>query len=732
MNLEKSSFFADSINILGFQFDSQGHKPVASFAPRVENFPTPQTRKDIQKFLGVVNYYRAHIPNLADLAAPLYEALKTHQKFQWTTKHQQSFEIIRTALLERIPLHKITDSVPLQLYTDASQLAAGAVLKQTDRTIAYYSKKFTPTEQRYSTFDREALAMVASLKHFRHRLLGRRFSVYTDHKPLTYWLKRPPVSERHARWAVAVQDLNFEIVHLPGTENFTADILSRSTADNLLPLQPTVAAIALSEQQLPIQQAQTQEFIEGLKLPSHAQVKLVNGLWCETSSDTPKILLPLQYREQTIALAHNLGHTGVKRTYNTIRLSYLWPGMKGDVASYVRRCQQCQQNKPTSTPTRTPVKFPPTDRFQTVHIDLVGPLIPSRTGKTYLFTMIDRYTKWLEAIPMTSITAEACAKALYRHWIARFGIPHNIISDQGPQFESQLFNDVLSLLGISRQHTTPYHPAANGQVERSHRTLKESLRCLSSQFPDWEEALPAALLSMRNAINEAGFSPATLVYGEHLSVPASLCNPEEVLPSAPSELVQQLYNTFHTVRTVFSATQVPSTAQTHAFPHTHVWVQDPVRKHGLAPRYTGPYLVLKYQHPVVTIDKEGKEYHINRDRVKPAWLNQPMIANPTPTPTHQPPNILVRLPQHLQLPNLPQPGMREQPPLAGQPPIPARPNPGHPPQIPERGGPIPQVIPLIPQPPPEARNPRAAPQPAQAIHYSRYGRPLRPVVRYNR
>ncbi len=191
--------------------------------PKIENFPAPKNKKEVQKFIGVVNYYRLHLPNLAQIATPLYELIGQSKRFEWLEQHEAAFEKVRHMLLERLALCSIQTDEPLQLYTDASLMAVGAVLKQGNKTISYFSHRFTPTEQRYSTFDREALAMVLALKNFRHRLIGRQFTVYTDHRPLTYWLVRPPPSERHARWIIAVQDLNFAITYLPGEDNMEAD-----------------------------------------------------------------------------------------------------------------------------------------------------------------------------------------------------------------------------------------------------------------------------------------------------------------------------------------------------------------------------------------------------------------------------------------------------------------------------------------------------------------------------
>ena len=140
--------------------------------------------------------------------------------------------------------------------------------------------------------------------------------------------------------------------------------------------------------------------------------------------------------------------------------------------------------------------------------------------------MIDRFTRWMEAVPLASISAEIIAKQFFSTWVSRYGVPEAIVSDQGTQFESFIFNRMLSFLGIKRFRTTAYHPQANGLIERAHSTLKNSLRCLVGRSADWETALPVAMMAIRSAFNELNTSPALLLFGEPMSLPSSLLSNE--------------------------------------------------------------------------------------------------------------------------------------------------------------------------------------------------------------
>ena len=215
------------------------------------------------------------------------------------------------------------------------------------------------------------------------------------------------------------------------------------------------------------------------------------------------------------------------------------------------KCQRAKVQRHSTTPLSS---FPtPDSRFDVVHIDLVGPLPPSR-GFTYLLTCVDRFTRWPEAIPLTSITAEVVAQTFLTGWISRFGVPSTIVTDRGRQFESQLWTNLMSLLGSKRSRTTSYHPQTNGMVERFHRQLKAALKAQPN--PDaWMDSLPLILLGIRTALKEdLNSTTAEMVYGTTLRLPGEFFDPPSTtsLPD-PSEYLNQLRLHFRTLR------HIPST-----------------------------------------------------------------------------------------------------------------------------------------------------------------------------
>ena len=180
--------------------------------------------------------------------------------------------------------------------------------------------------------------------------------------------------------------------------------------------------------------------------------------------------------ELSLKSLHGLSHPGIRATQKLITSRFVWPGINSDVRRWARSCIQCQRAKVQRHSSAPLSSFPtPNARFDVVHIDIVGPLPPSQ-GYTYLLTCIDRYTRWPEAIPLSTITSEAVAQAFITGWISRFGVPSTIVTDRGRQFESRLWNNLMALLGTKRSRTTSYHPQANGMVERFHRQLKAALK----------------------------------------------------------------------------------------------------------------------------------------------------------------------------------------------------------------------------------------------------------------
>ena len=242
-------------------------------------------------------------------------------------------------------------------------------------------------------------------------------------------------------------------------------------------------------------------------------------LFGDTSTGKFRPIIPNSLRTTIFERMHNHSHPGIKATQKLIGERFVWPNMRRDIAEKCRTCISCQQTKITRHQV-TPLQHfrTPDARFSHVHVDIVGPL-PDSSGYKYLLTVVDRFTRWPEAIPIKDITAQSCADSFLLHWVARFGSPTIITTDRGAQFTSLLWTEMCQFLGSKICHTTAFHPAANGLNERFNRSLKVALKCQSS--PDlWYRNLSLVLLGLRSAIKEdMGCAAVEMVLGTSIRLP---------------------------------------------------------------------------------------------------------------------------------------------------------------------------------------------------------------------
>ncbi len=532
VNPNKCLLGVTSLDFLGHHIDQHGITPLPDKVHAVREFPQPQSQRQLRRFIGLVNFYHRFLPHCADLMQPLHSLISSAkpktQTLTWNDSALASFNATKDALANASLLSYPQSDAPTCLMTDASDTAVGAVLQQNINgkwnPISFFSRKMTPAETRYSTFDRELLGVYLSIKKFRHFLEGRLFHVLTDHKPLTYALnvRSDRHSPRQARHLDFIAQFTSTIRHVSGTDNVVADALSRIETNALLSGQPPqldFAAMAKTQATDPQIRALQSSPSSTLVVEPVALPDSTDPLYCDTSIGTQRPLVPQPWRRTVFNSLHSLSHPGIRATQKLITARFVWPGLNADVRRWTRSCVQCQRAKIQRHTTAPLTPFPtPDNRFDVIHIDLVGPLPPSQ-GYTYLLTCVDRFTRWPEAIPLTSITAEAVAKAFLSGWISRFGVPSTIMTDRGRQFESRLWSNLTSLLGSKRSRTTSYHPQSNGMVERFHRQLKAALKA-QPQPTAWMDTLPLILLGIRTALKEdISATTAEMVYGTTLRLP---------------------------------------------------------------------------------------------------------------------------------------------------------------------------------------------------------------------
>ena len=584
---EKCKFGLPKIDFLGHEVNKHGIRPLTCKVEAIKHYSQPLTAKSLQRFLGMVNFYHGFIPKAAEHARPLYQALVGVPKSRtlvWTDRMVQAFKDTKDALAKQTLLHHPVKDAPIALTSDASDLAIGAVLEQRVKNqwqpLAFFSRQFKKSELNYAPFDKELTGVFSAVKHFKYYIEARPFTIFTDHKPIIPALhkKTEPTSARQARQLAAIAEATSDIRHVDGKSNLVADALSRpddltkptkleivSDTDQDLQMQPLVnIPMDIVKNRIPYcpnrccrtaltndrqscsavkrgvdyqQLAQDQEVDEeiqayrtaatGLKVEDVPYSDGQFTVLCDTSLGRPRPLVPSNWRRQIFDIAHSLAHPGARTTKKLITSKYVWHKMSSQINNWARACDHCQRSK-VQTHIRAPLQAfeVPNRRFQHVHIDLVGPL-PEARGHKYLLTVMDRFTRWPEVIPLKDIDSRSVAQAYTQNWVARFGVPDVMTSDRGPQFISELWSAMSMLLGTQLNPTTAYHPQSNGFIERLHRTLKAALKARITG-PDWLDELPWILLGIRSTPKEdIGASPAEMVYGSTLTVPGDFLHPVE-------------------------------------------------------------------------------------------------------------------------------------------------------------------------------------------------------------
>ena len=274
-------------------------------------------------------------------------------------------------------------------------------------------------------------------------------------------------------------------------------------------------------------------------------------------------------------------------------------------------------------------------------MDIVGPLPPSEDHR-YLLTIVDRHSRWPEAIPLKEISAASCAAAFIRCWLPRYGVPDSIVTDRGAQFTGALWRDLLEQLGVTSLSTMAYHPQANGMVERMHRQLKAALKARLNDA-SWMDELPLVLLGMRSAWREGPEStPAELLYGESLRLPGQMV--PGVAPITPSSgpvaaFFQRMRSMAPTPSAHHSAHRpfLPASLRTASY----VYVRHDAVRRPLQRPYDGPYKVLATGDKTFTILRQDTPYVVSVDRLKPAVtpplspseVQPPALSSDTPPPS---------------------------------------------------------------------------------------------------
>ncbi|MES9881488.1 MAG: RNase H-like domain-containing protein, partial [Sedimenticola sp.] len=577
----KCKLLREQVEFLGKIVTKNGISISPSKIDAVTSWPIPNTQKELQSFLGFVNYHRDHVEHFAEIAAPLYELSTTKGHIQLSDEHLTAFQTLKTRVTSAPCLSFPIPGGMFVIDVDASDRTIGGELSQfqngTLKPICFASNTLLKTQLNYCTTRKELLSVVKFCRHFRHYLLGQRFLIRTDHNSLVWLTRFKDLQGQLARWVEELSQYDMEILHRDGKKHINCDALSRipdpikpcdcynagssleslpcggcdyctrahnqwshfsEDVDDVVPLAVrTVTAQTVtpspnsvsssnstpnpdsdsddpsldpgipstSETSVPnwlqtfspdqlrsIQledpniapvinwlETDTEPSLRQLRLthPStraywlcRAHLHFINGVlyyqWEEGGSRSARhslFLVPEGLRNQVLFLCHDVkhaGHLGIQKTVTRLKNSFYWYGMSRDGREYVKSCSKCNKSKKSSNTPRAPMRafhagFP----MERVHMDILGPFNTSSSGNKYILMIICQFTKWIDMIPISDQTAENFSHIII---VSYFGCPLEIFTDQGSNFQSNLFSAFCELLEITRARTTPYRPSGNG------------------------------------------------------------------------------------------------------------------------------------------------------------------------------------------------------------------------------------------------------------------------------
>ena len=547
INRSKSKFLHPELTWIGHVISEQQLKADPKKIEAITSFKTPETKEDLQRLLGMVNYLAKFCPGLSVLTSPLRDLLKREVEWTWDQSHQLILKHLKETITNVPVLRLFNPNDPVTLSVDASPYGLGAVLLQAGQPVEFASRTLTETQTRYAQIEKELLAVQFGLQHFHHYVFGQTVQVETDHKPLIGLVDKPinQCTPRIQRMRMQLQTYDYRLSYTPGREMHLADALSRAP-------EPTQYSSDLSQQHeeqvnailsyvIP-EQTTVEKYTAATKNDPVLQlvIKLVMTGWPDHKRNCPtpakpfwpvrqdltlasglllkgeQVVVPTALRPEVLKKIHE-GHFGENKSVERAKSAVYWPGYTEQVKDLVSGCNTCQESR-NKNPAQLfhPVEVPDYP-FQKVGVDLF-----ELNGRHYLLA-VDYFSKWPCVVHQKNLSSTAVIEELDKIF-SDFGVPEVVISDNGPQFGCKEFRNFAQKLGFVTSTSSPHYPQGNGMAERciqtvkrtvvksmqDGRTLQDSLRAIRSTPVGDGLPSPSVLLQARNLRGSLPFLPSAL------------------------------------------------------------------------------------------------------------------------------------------------------------------------------------------------------------------------------
>jgi hypothetical protein len=500
----------------------------------------------------MINYYAKFIPHLARKLSPLYELIRKNAVFEWTKECEQAFLEAKKEIASEKWLVHYDPKVMVKLICDASDVGIGAVLLHTyadgkEKPIAFGSRILSSCEKRYSTVQKEALAVYWGVRKFAQYLMGRKFILMSDQRSLVTIFgenKEMPsmAAGRLQRWALHLAQYDYVFQYIKGEEN-CADGLSRlpgGTEKSLEKQTGDARDLNFLENSVPIDsnrvRAETRKDVTLSRV-----LEVVLGEWPKMIAEDLRpyhvirkelsveegmimwgcrVVIPTKLREQLLKELH-VAHFGMVKLKETARSHFWWPKLNEEIEEFVRKCEVCLANRPDPAKARV-LSWPKVGKpFERIHADFLGPV-----RNSHYLIVIDAYSKWPEVFKMQTMGTVNTLNR-FRETCARYGLPETICTDNGGVFGSQEFSKFCSQNGIRHVTIAPGHPATNGAAENAVKTFKSALyKTLTdpeNKHVDVETLVSRYLMSYRNSFHMATeVPPSQLMFSRTLTTRLTL------------------------------------------------------------------------------------------------------------------------------------------------------------------------------------------------------------------
>ena len=675
---KKCHFCKPEVLYLGHIVGKNGIRPNPEKVSCISNYPVPTNCSEVRSFVALCSYYRRFIKDFASKASPLHALLKKGVQFKWTEKCQLAFEQLRDSLLGEPILSYPDFDHKFELYTDASNTGIGAVLSQNingeEKTLAYASRSLKPHERKYSTIERECLAMVWAVKYFRPYLFGKEFDIITDHNPLRWLDNAKDPHSRLSRWSLTLQSYSFNIRHRSGKLHNNADALSRMpepVKNETTGKQVHVSAIDVPGLQLDrVRQMQNQDpslqvmldYLRKGDIPDDASSARKLMASCEDylleddvlyhldrgrarsrNAIRKQLVVPRSLKDEVMLSCHEeltSGHLGFEKTYLKIRTRYFWTGMYSEIEQWCKSCVDCATKKTPRNLPKAPLQpIPVEGPFDRVAVDVLGPFPTSEKGNKYVIIFTDYLTKWVEAFAVKDFGADTTAKLFVEEVICRHSAPRKLLSDRGKNFLSKVVKAVCKLVNTAKVNTTSYHPECDGLLERFNHSLTTIISMYVSEHQkDWDLFIPYALFAYRTAVQSSTKeTPFFLMYGRdpRLPIDVSLLKAKEQYANTTdyrSVLAERFMDARKLAHENIELAQQRQKVQydknakeVNYEVGERVWLYTPNNKTGLSSKLThnwhGPFRILAKKSPVNYLLDSNEERNITQvvhvNRLKP-------------------------------------------------------------------------------------------------------------------